>query len=95
MAKSEFGVTARVHLDDRYSHLTNEQRETILGEAISARIQSCLESTEYLINVVRDLAMLDDVDALLDSISGDPTMCNEILGFDPETGDPFDEDKIY
>ena len=73
-----------------FSHLTEEQKTEIFGEAIEARVNSCREDDAmeggYLWGMVRDSVASDDIQIQLASISSDPECVKEILGFDPWEG---------
>lgn len=72
---------------DDFSHLTKDQKDAIMTEAISCRFQACQEDPHYLLNAVSDLAKRDDIQSLLESISTDEEEVRKLLGFDPWNSD--------
>jgi len=78
-------------MDKTYDHLTEQQREDIADTARAEMIEQASQDQGYLIGMIDLLVFHTSTEEHLDTISDDPEMQAEILGFYPETGQEHSE----
>jgi hypothetical protein len=77
--------------ENRYNHLTEEQRVFIVDIFIELALGDCHQDDDYTIGVLQRLSELITLSEMLKWISGEHEMQCELLGFDPETGKEDDQ----
>lgn len=73
--------------------LTDDQRKAVHKAAVETIVDDCLASRRYTTSVVEAWVKDMSFEEKLYEISGDPQCQKEVLGFDPETGEEYDEEQ--
>lgn len=73
--------------------LTAKQELEIHNLAVEKILEDCQKSAEYLESVVKGFVHTMTLEQRLYEISSDPQNQKEDLGFDPTTGETYDEEN--
>jgi hypothetical protein len=75
-----------------YEHLTDDQVHRLCDVAHELMVEAALQDGGYLRDILLDYVNRLGADELIASISDDPDVVGEHLGFDPDTGEDCDDE---